>query len=619
MIDLLIVLAFVTYSIASGFRAKSNASKNLNEYFLAGKTVKGWKAGFSMAATQYAADTPLLVTGLIATGGIFMLWRLWIYGLAFLMIGFVLGRAWRNAGVLTDAELTEIRYSGKAVTSLRGLKAIYYGTVINCTVMAMVLVAANRISETFLLWHEWIPKNIYGHIYNFVQSIHISFASGATNIPIDIASTNNLISILLIVGFTTLYSTTGGLRTVINTDVVQFVIAMTATLVYAIYAVVHVGGLSTMTKKLVSLYGVDRTGEMLSFGPHSKELLMPFLVIIGLQWFFQMNSDGTGYLAQRTMACRSDRDARMAGFVFTVAQVLVRSLFWLPICVALLLIYPYNPATASGETFTASREILFATGIKDLMPAGVRGLMLTGLFAALASTISTHLNWGASYWSNDIYYRIINQIWLKRTPRSKELVVVARFTNILILLIALAIMVNLDSIQTAWYISLLFGAGMGAVLVLRWLWERINIFSELAAIAASLIFAPIILFTVKEEYMRLLLMSVISTVVVLIVTWLTPETDEDILKKFYERVKPPGFWKKTALKVGADPKQSVREFREGIYLVLTTGATIFLLLIGIGKLLLPSPKESSFIPWSILLVGLASIGLWWKKIFGKNA
>ncbi len=619
MIDLLIVLAFVAYSIASGFRAKSNASKNLNEYFLAGKTVKGWKAGFSMAATQYAADTPLLVTGLIATGGIFMLWRLWIYGLAFLMIGFVLGRAWRNAGVLTDAELTEIRYSGRGVTALRGLKAIYYGTVINCTVMAMVLVAANRISETFLLWHEWLPENIYGKIHHFVQSINISFASGATDIPIDIASTNNLISILLIVGFTTLYSTTGGLRTVINTDVVQFIIAMTATLVYAVYAVVHVGGLGSMTKKLVSLYGTERTGEMLSFGPHSKELLMPFLIIVGLQWFFQMNSDGTGYLAQRTMACRSDRDARMAGFVFTVAQVLVRSLFWLPICIALLLIYPFDPTSAGGETFTASREILFATGIKDLMPAGVRGLMLTGLFAALASTISTHLNWGASYWSNDIYYRIINQIWLKRTPRSRELVVVARFTNILILVIALAIMVNLDSIQTAWYISLLFGAGMGAVLVLRWLWERINIFSELAAIVASLVFAPIILFTVKEEYLRLLLMSVISTAVVLIVTWLTPETDEHILNKFYERVKPPGFWKKTALKVGADPKQSVREFQEGVYLVLTTGATVFLLLIGIGKLLLPSPNESSFFHWLILLAGLASIGLWWRKIFGKSA
>ena len=251
MIDLLIILAFVAYSITSGFRVKSKASENLSEYFLAGKTIKGWKAGFSMAATQYAADTPLLVTGLIATGGIFMLWRLWIYGLAFLMIGFVFGRAWRNAGVLTDAELTEIRYSGKGVTALRGLKAIYYGTVINCTVMAMVLVAANRISETFLLWHEWLPAGLFNSIHQVVQSININFASGATSIPVEIASTNNVISILLIVGFTTLYSTTGGLRTVINTDVVQFIIAMTATLIYAVFAIVHAGGLGSMTKKVL--------------------------------------------------------------------------------------------------------------------------------------------------------------------------------------------------------------------------------------------------------------------------------------------------------------------------------------------------------------------------------
>ncbi len=615
MIDLLIVLIFVFFSIASGFRAKAKASESLNEYFLAGKTIKGWKAGFSMAATQYAADTPLLVTGLIATGGIFMLWRLWVYGLAFLMIGFVLGRSWRRARVLTDAELTEIRYSGGSVTALRGLKAIYYGTIINCTVMAMVLVAANRISETFLLWHEWLPSGLYGFLLHIVQSIGFPFASGATHLPLDIATTNNVISIFLIVAFTTLYSTTGGLRTVIDTDVFQFIIAMLATLVYAIYAVVHSGGLGNMTEKLVDIYGAQRASEILSFGPPSTDLLLPFLVIISLQWFFQMNSDGTGYLAQRTMACRSDRDARMAGFVFTIAQVLVRSLFWLPIGIALLLIYPYDPSSATGETFIASREILFATGIRDLMPAGVRGLMLTGLLAALASTISTHLNWGASYWSNDIYYRIVNQIMLKRTPSSRELVVVARFSNILILVIALTIMANLGSIQTAWYISLLFGAGLGSVLVLRWLWERINIYSEIAAIAASLVFAPIILFTVSEEWLRLLLMSASSTIVVLIVTLLTPETDEEVLKKFYEQVRPPGLWKNTARKLGVDEKLSGRDFREGAYLVITTGATIFLLLVGMGKLLLPNPEESSIMAWIILFLGIASIGLWWKKVF----
>ncbi len=160
MIDLLIVLAFIAYSISNGFRNRAKASKGLSEYFLAGKTLRGWRAGFSMAATQFAADTPLLVMGLLAVGGVYSFWRLWVYGLAFLMMGFLLGKAWRRAGVLTDAELTEIRYSGKGVLLLRGLKAVYYGTVINCVVMAFVLVAAVRIFEIFLPWHEWLPAGL---------------------------------------------------------------------------------------------------------------------------------------------------------------------------------------------------------------------------------------------------------------------------------------------------------------------------------------------------------------------------------------------------------------------------------------------------------------------------
>lgn len=615
MIDILIVLAFVVYSISSGFRAKKKASKSLVEYFLAGRTITGWKAGFSMAATQYAADTPLLVTGLIATGGVFMLWRLWIYGLAFLMMGFILGRAWRRSMVITDAELTEIRYSGKGVLALRSLKAIYYGTVINCTVMAMVLVAATRISETFLFWDQWLPTNLYNGILIWVEHLGVDLSSGATSLSPVVATTNNIISILVIVAFTALYSTTGGLRSVIATDIVQFSIAMVATLIYAIIAVNRAGGLDNIVDRMVMLYGEVRTSEILSFSPHGGwNIMMPFLVLIGLQWFFQMNSDGTGYLAQRTMACRTDRDARFAGFIFTVAQVLVRSLFWLPIGVALLVIYPYDPALTNSETFVASREILFATGIKELLPVGIKGLMLTGLLAALASTIDTHLTWGASYWSNDIYLRLINKAWLKRKPSSRELVIIARLSNILILAIAITIMANLGSIQTAWYISLLFGAGTGSVLVLRWFWERINLYSELAAMAASLIIAPIILFTIDVEWLRLLLMSASSTIIVLLVTWLTPETDSEVLDNFYKRVNPPGLWRKTAARLGLDIQEPGREFSKGVYLVLTCATTIFLLLVGIGKLLLPNPLGSPFTAWIYVILGLASIPLWWKKV-----
>ena len=622
MIDLLIVMTFVSLSIFTGLRARKKASQNLQEYFLAGKTLTGWKAGLSMAATQFAADTPLLVTGLIATGGIFLLWRLWIYGIAFLMLGFIFGASWRRAGVLTDAELTEIRYSGKGVLSLRVLKAVYYGTVINCIVLAMVLVAAVRISEVFLPWNEWLPPGLYDLLLTITKSLGLSIGAIYTAIDPAIATTNNLISILLILGFTALYSTTGGLRSVVVTDLMQFVLAMVGTFVYAFIIVDHVGGLGTMAEKVTTIYGSGTADKLLSFGPPGGEMLMPFLIIIGIQWLFQMNSDGTGYLAQRTMACATDKDARIAALVFTWMQVLVRSLIWLVIGVGLLVIYPFTPETASGDQFVAARELLFVMGIDDLLPIGIRGLILTGLLAALASTIDTHLNWGASYWSNDVYNRLICNHWLKREPKNRELVLVARLSSVIILIIALIIMANLGSIQTTWFISFLFGAGMGSVLVMRWLWERINLHSELAAMAISLVLAPILLVATNagwirdEEWIRLSLMALFSTVAAVTVTYFTPRTDVKVLKAFYKRVNPVGFWRKTAALVDEDPRKPLNDFIGEAKTTLLTASSLFLMLIGAGKLLIRPPTESSFLPWLCIALSLFLIRFWWKNAIG---
>ena len=613
MIDLLIVLAFVIFAISSGFRERKKASKNLEEYFLAGKTLSGWRAGLSMAATQFAADTPLLVTGLIATGGIFMVWRLWIYGIAFLMMGFVFGAAWRRAGVLTDAELTEIRYSGTGVLPLRILKAVYYGTIINCVVMAMVLVAAMRIAEVFLPWHQWLPAAVYGPLHGVVESLGLSLGGSATGLDPSVATTNNLISIVVILAFTALYSTTGGLRSVVSTDVMQFTLAMLGSLVYAWIVVAHFGGFGNLTRKIVDLYGEALSHKMLSFAPTGGELLVPFLVIIALQWFFQMNSDGTGYLAQRSMACRTDRDARIAALVFSWMQIFARSLLWLAIGVGILAIYPFDPNSATGDQFAASREILFVTGVDELLPPGIRGLMLTGLLAALASTIDTHLNWGASYWSNDIYKRLICTEWLKRTPTPRELVLVARLSNGLILLIALIIMANLSSIQTAWYISLAFGAGMGSVLVLRWLWERINLFSELAAIAVSLVLAPILIFATDAEWIRLGLMALFSTAAAVGVTYFTPPTDDEVLKAFYRRVRPLGFWRRTAGMLGESPEQPIKDLFVELKTTILASLTLFLTLVGVGKLLIRPPFESSVQAWIALAVAAALVPFWWKQ------
>ncbi|MFZ0391544.1 MAG: sodium:solute symporter family protein [Calditrichia bacterium] len=615
MLDILIILAFIVYSIANGFRNKSKASENLREYFLAGGTISGWRAGFSMAATQFAADTPLLVTGLIATGGIFMVWRLWIYGIAFLMMGFIFAANWRRSGVLTDAELTEIRYSGKGVLFLRVLKAVYYGTVINCVVLAMVLVAAMRIAEVFLPWNEWLPTGLYQVFWGISKGIGLQLGESVTGLGPYVTTTNNLISVVVIISFTALYSMTGGLRSVIATDVMQFVLAMVGTLVYAILVISHVGGISGLTDKLVNLYGTELTGKMLSFSPTGGELILPFLVIIGLQWFFQMYSDGTGYLAQRSMACISDRDARIAAVIFAWMQIFLRSLIWLIIGVGLLLVYPFPPEAIGSDQFAAMREITFVNGVNDLLPPGIRGLMLTGLLAALASTIDTHLNWGASYWSNDVYQRLICQRWLRRKPKNSELVVVARISNILILIIALAIMAELGSIQTAWFISLLFGAGMGSVLVLRWLWERINLFSELAAMIVSLIVAPVLLIVTDQEWIRLLCMAIVSTTAAISVTYFTRSTDEKILVKFYKKVQPAGFWKSTAAKAGVNPKVPLKNLVKEIKAILLTAVSLFLMLVGVGKLLIPSPGQSVFIPVIYIIIAILFIPLWWGKAF----
>ncbi len=619
MIDLLIVVAFVVYALAAGLYSRRAASQNLQEYFLAGRTVSGWRAGFSMAATQFAADTPLLVTGLVATAGIFSLWRLWVYGLAFLLMAFVFAVGWRRGGVLTDAELTEARYSGRAVLLLRTLKAVYYGTVVNCVVLAMVLVAAVRIAEVFLPWQSWLPAGVYQPLLALVGASGLQLGQSVTGLAPEVATTNDLISILLIMGFTALYSITGGLRAVIATDVVQFTLAMLGTFIYAWMVVDAAGGLHGLAARVSDIYGAGQARHLLSFLPSSApDALLPFVTIVGLQWVFQMNADGTGYLAQRAMACRSDRDARIAGVVFTWAQIFLRSLFWLAIAVGLLILYPFSADQAAANGFAASREILFVTGIEDLLPPGLRGLMLVALLAALASTVDTHLNWGASYWSNDLYDRLIARHWLRREPRSHELVLVARLSNVVILVLALAVMAHLGSIQTAWFVSLLFGAGMGSVLVLRWLWERINLYSELAAMAASLVSAPLLLIVFGTdpggEWLRLAIMALVTTAAAVGITFVTPRTDEQVLLSFYERVRPFGVWPTTARRAGDRPGAPLQALGRRLRAVLATALSLFLLLVGVGRLMIAPPGASVAWSWALVAAGVALVPVWWAEL-----
>lgn len=627
LIDVFIIVAFIAYAISSGFRSMGVASQNLEEYFLAGRTLPGWKAGLSMAATQFAADTPLLVTGLIATAGIFALWQLWIYALAFLMMGFVLAASWRRAGVLTDAELTELRYGTAAASWLRAIKAIYLGTIFNCTVLAMVLLAATRIAEPFLPWNLWLSDWVYQPLLGVTTWLNVPITIADRDDPLVwVKSTNNLISIGTIVLVTLFYSTTGGLRSVVETDVFQLFLAMAATAAFAVYVVVQAGGMGAVLARLREQFAGGGPGgitaeQVLAFTPsRAKEASFAVLAVFGLQWLLQMNADGTGYLAQRSMACRSEKDARIAAVVFTVVQVFFRSLFWLPIGLGLVVLFPPD-LTLSVDAIQARQEATFVFGIQQL-PPGLKGLMVAGLLAALASTVDTHLNWGSSYWTNDLYKRFICEGWLKTQPSPRRLVWVARLSNVCILIIALVVMTQLSSIQAAWRASLLLGAGMGVLLVLRWVWWRVNAWGELACVAASLVGAPVLLVLfpsdpvqMGDDAVRLLLMAAVATCAGIGVSLATGPEDMDHLRAFYRRVRPPGFWGPVARAEGIDPAVGQWLLARSFLAVLLAGFSIFCLLVGVGSWLCDSPAPTWF-PWpslwvpTNLLVGLGLIPLW---------
>ena len=570
------------------------------------------------------------MTGIIATAGVFGLWQLWIFAVTFLVMGFVLAGAWRRAGVVTDAELTEVRYGGRPAAVLRGIKAVYLGTIINCTVLAWVLFAAARIAEPFLLWNQWLPAGVLQPVIGLVEVIGMPLTTGLDP-DVWVRTANNLISLVMVLAVTALYSATGGLRSVAATDIVQIAIMFVGTLSFTFLVVQEVGGLGAMTTQVYETFatggpGGIRPDEILAFTPdRGKDVTATVLSLLGLLWLINAYSDGTSYLAQRSMACRSDRDATTAAVVFTFAQILARSLLWLPLGIGLLVLFPPEPGL-SAELMQADREATYVRGMVELLPPGLMGLMLTGMLAALASTVDTHLNWGASYWTNDIYKRFICEGWRKTTPSGRALVWVARGANVLILVIALAIMTQLTSINQAWQTTLLFGAGLGVVLVLRWIWWRVNAWAEIAAMVVSSVAAPTLMVLLEDDQqaLRLLIVAAASTAAALVAIWLKgPETTERLCE-FYQRVRPVGFWGPMARASGVDDILGPRQLRRAVSATALCSLSIFCLLIGIGTWLIGSPSPV-WIPsrpmWiaGLLLAGLSLCPVWYRLGYPKTA
>jgi solute:Na+ symporter, SSS family len=497
-VDWSIIAAYFLFNLLIGFYYKSRAGSNTNEFFLSGRNVPWWLAGTSMVATTFAADTPLVVTGLIARNGIAGNWLWWNMVASGMLTVFLFSRLWRRSGMTTDIELAELRYSGKPAAFLRGFRAVYLGVLMNCIILGWVNLAMVKILMLVL----------------------------------GLSKDQALWLVIAIIALTSFISTLSGLWGVLVTDLFQFAIKMTMVIVLGVQAVRAVGGIDAMKAKLGGA-----GSPFLSFVPDLHSVWMPavtFFVYIAVNWWATWypgaEPGGGGYVAQRMFSAKDERNSLLATLWFNIAHYALRPWPWVVVGMASVILYPHLQDPETG----------YVRVMIDYLPASLRGLMVAAFAAAFMSTVGTQLNWGASYLVNDFYRRFI-----RTSAPDRHYVRASQIATILLTVISAVITHYMDSIAGAWKLLIVTGAGTGAVLILRWYWWRINAWSEVSAMAAAFA-VSIILQTAFHldsdnpvQFAYLILITVaITTAVWLAATFLTaPETDTTLIG-FYRRVRP---------------------------------------------------------------------------------
>lgn len=510
-IDWIILVSFLGLIVGVSLSYAKKAGKDLSSFFLGGRNLPWYIAGISMVATTFAADTPLAVTELVAENGIAGNWLWWCFLAGGMLTTFFFANLWRKSGVLTEVELIELRYTGPQAGLLRGFKGVYLGLFMNCVIIAWVNVALMALLEVFF------------------------------GIPNQDAFWYTLGAMLIVA----IYSSVSGLLGVVFTDVIQFIVAMTGCIILAILVINsdQVGGIAGLKSKLpadafrfLPQIGTEGGGlKTLSLG------FGAFFAYAAVQWWASWypgaEPGGGGYIAQRMMSARSEKDAVYSTLLFQVAHYCIRPWPWILVGMAALVLYP--------ELDSATAKNGFVYAMRDFLPAGLKGLMLAAFLAAYMSTISTQLNWGASYLVNDVYKRFISP-----DADNKRLILVSRITTFALMLIGAIATQFVDNIADAWGFIIQCGAGLGLVLILRWYWWRINAWSEIAATIAPFISMAVLFFVnqsrVENEQISFpdsfLITVLFTTVVWLLVTFLTRPTKMDHLKAFFSRVRPDGAW-----------------------------------------------------------------------------
>ena len=552
-IDWILLGSYLVLTLVLGIWL-SRRNRGEEDYFLAGRRLNGWLAGASMAATTFSIDTPLYVAGLIGSRGLAGNWEWWSFGLAHVAMAVVFAPLWRRTGVLTDAAFTELRYGGPAAAWLRGIKAFLLALPVNCIGIGYAFLALRKVVEA------------------------LGLVSGQ---PIFWGITDTVGLLALVAVLVLAYTVAGGLWAVVVTDLVQLVLALVGALAVAVAALHAAGGMGAL---LDQLGGLGRP-ELLSLVPWSWDgdgfswlygsgISVPmFLSYVAVQWWSFRRSDGGGEFIQRMLATRDEQQARLAGWVFLVVNYLIRSWLWVVVALAALVLLPEQ----------TDWELSYPALAVSLLPPVALGLVVVSLVAAFMSTVSTSVNWGASYLTHDLYQRFI-----RPQATERELLLVGQLTSVLLLVLGVITALISGSIGAVFRLVIAIGSGPGVVLVLRWFWWRVNAAAELAAMlcgfAVGLVTSLLPLVRIEDYGLRLMVITAASALVWLTVMWRTPPESDAVLERFVRQVRPPGpGWALLRQRYQVTPLESLAAMSRRFGLAC---AVLFGGLIGIGGFLL---------------------------------
>jgi SSS family solute:Na+ symporter len=586
-IDYLIVSSYFAFAVAVGILTRKLSGDDMRGYFLSGQRLSWWLLGTSMVATTFALDTPLYVAGWTRQFGISKNWEWWVFLFGGMFTTFLFAKLWRRSNVLNDAEFINLRYSGRSGSFLRGFRALYMGFIMNMLVIGSQLVAISKVGTLVL----------------GVGTKDPNYAAWCWGIAI-------------VCGFTALfYCYMSGFGAVVITDFVQFGLAMTGSILLAVYACrrPEVGGLANMVAKIKSTMP-----DKLSFAPAigaAEAGRMSLLVLIGyaaVRWWSQVyggaEPGGQAHVAQRMLAARNEKHALLASLWFNFANYALKPLPWIITALATLLIFPLGKF--------ADHEAVFLSTI-NFVPIGLRGLVVASLFAAFMSTVDTRINLGASYFVNDFY-----KPFIAKDKSDHHYVAVSRWISVVQLVVGLGMLLIVTNMRSVFFIYAGLGSGAGLVYILRFYWWRINAWSEFAAMAAAFVCLIVFrwgIYGSEAEFNRhgfeyMFISFFIVTAIWLTVTLLTKPCEKQKLREFFEKVRPSGpFWKPVSDEVRPGELAAARAHeRDNLKLAFLGWVAAVVATLGclfaLGKLLLYESVWAVF--WLVVFAAGSIVAFW---------